>query len=73
MLSDKSLGAEGSISEVVIPPPNNLDTPHSLVDRNTTISSYFYSSYFYSLRRYIYEVHTDSYSPVKKDSHISLT
>ena len=34
-ISDESLGAEVSLSKVVIPPPNNLDTPHALVDGNT--------------------------------------
>ena len=34
-VSDESLGAEGSMSEVVIPPPHNLDTPHALVAMNT--------------------------------------
>ena len=33
-ISDKSLGAEGSMSEVGIPPPNNLNKPHAPVARN---------------------------------------
>ena len=34
-ISNKSLGAEGSMSEIGMPPPNNLDTTHTLVARNT--------------------------------------
>ena len=33
-IRDKILGAEGSMSEVGIPPPHNLDKPNTLVDRN---------------------------------------
>ena len=36
MISDWSLGTEGSLYEFVIPIPNILDTPHALVDKNTT-------------------------------------
>ena len=31
----RSLGLEGSLSEVGTPPPHNLDTPHNLVATNT--------------------------------------
>ena len=35
-IRNKSLGAEGSMYEVVIPPPHNLDTPHALVAKKHT-------------------------------------
>ena len=36
MISDESLGSEGELSKVGIPPPHNSDTPHALVAGNTT-------------------------------------
>ena len=43
---NKSLGTEGSMSEVGIPPPHNSDKPHALVAANHTHTHIHYFCFF---------------------------